>query len=268
MVKNSTVQNEQDREFYIDHDGIRLHAKLEFPAARDENGKCPLLILLHGYTGHMEETHLLGVKDAAEDAGFAVLRIELYGHGQSGGTFREHTVLKWVSEMMTVIDYAGELDFVTNLYLAGHSQGGFVTAMAGAMKQDVLRAIILLSPALSIPEDARRGCALGSSFDPEHVPQTVLMDGDRLLSGNYFRAAQMVDLDTVIRRYQKPVLIVHGDEDESVPVECAIDAAKAYSQAELVLIKGDTHCYDRHLDQVTEAVAEYLRKMESQTDLS
>ena len=115
--------------------------------------------------------------------GWAVLRIELYGHGKSGGTFYEHTVLKWMSEMMTVIDYARKLDFVSSLYLAGHSQGGFVTAMAGAMKEDVLKAILLLSPALMIPEDSRKGYVLGTTFDPDHIPDTVLMDGGRLLSG-------------------------------------------------------------------------------------
>ena len=55
---------------------------------------------------------------------------------------------------------------------------------------------------------------------------------------------------------------MHGDEDESVPVQCAIDAAKVYRQAQLALIPGDTHCYDRHLDQVTEVITEYLEKIE------
>ena len=251
----------ENREFYIDHDGIPLHAKLEFPDKGLKNGKCPLLILLHGYTGHMEETHIIAVAKAARGAGCAVLRIELYGHGMSGGTFREHTVLKWMSEMMTVIDYARSLDFVTDLYLAGHSQGGFVTAMAGAMKQDVVKAIILLSPALIIPEDARRGSALGASFDPDHIPDTVLMPGERVLSGNYFRAARTVQVETAIRDFKKPVLIVHGDEDESVPIQCALDAAEMYENVELAVIPGDTHCYDRHLDQVTEVVSQYLRKM-------
>lgn len=30
--------------------------------------------------------------------------------------------------------------------------------------------------------------------------------------------------------------------------------------AKLVLIPGDTHCYDHHLEAATEAVAEWIRK--------
>ena len=42
-------------EFYIQDDGIRLHAKLDMPENMPaEGGKCPLVILIHGFTGQME----------------------------------------------------------------------------------------------------------------------------------------------------------------------------------------------------------------------
>ena len=39
------------KEFYIDSDGIRLHAKMDRP---QESEKGPLCILIHGFTGHYE----------------------------------------------------------------------------------------------------------------------------------------------------------------------------------------------------------------------
>ncbi len=51
-------------EFYIDCDGIKLHAKIERP---ENSEKCPLCILIHGFTGHMEEEHIISVKDAMID---------------------------------------------------------------------------------------------------------------------------------------------------------------------------------------------------------
>ncbi len=251
---------EEIREFYIDHDKIPLHMKLSYPPSPLENGKCPLLILQHGFTGHMEEPHLLAFEEAARRQGYAVLRSELYGHGMSGGAFKDHTILKWVSEMMTVIDYARSLDFVSDLYLSGHSQGGLVAALAGSMKQDVLKGLLLLSPALMIPEDARRGNLLGMTFDPENIPDSLQMD-DRVLGGNYVRAAQFVQVEPVIRRFRKKVLIVHGDADESVPIQVALDAADLYSDVELEVIPGDTHCFDNHLDQAADAVGRFLGRM-------
>ena len=130
----------ENREFYIDHDGIPLHAKLDFPEGMEEGGKCPLVVVEHGFTGHMEEPHIIGISQAINKAGFATFRIETYGHGMSGGTFRSHTIFKWVSEMLTVIEYASKLDFVTNLYLTGHSQGGLTTVLVGGMNADRLKA--------------------------------------------------------------------------------------------------------------------------------
>ncbi len=87
--------------------------------------------------------------------------------------------------------------------------------------------------------------------------------GDRHLSGNYLRTAQLLDVDEAIRKYEKPVLLIHGDADEAVPIEYSIDAAKKYKNAKLVQIPGDTHCYDEHLDQVTAAVKKFLGEMEN-----
>lgn len=252
----------ESREFYIDHDGIALHAKLDFPAGMREGEKCPLLIVVHGFTGHMEERHIIAAAQSACEAGVAALRVEMYGHGKSGGCFRAHTVLKWICGLQTVIEYASKLDFVTNLYLAGHSQGGLATVLAGGMYADKLRAIIPLSPAISIKADSLKGSTLGSAYDPDHIPDRVVFPDGKELNGAYFRAAQLLPIDEAVSRYKGPVLIVHGDEDEAVPFACARELEAKYQNAQLKVIPGDDHCYDRHLEMVTEAVADFLKKME------
>ena len=250
----------ENREFYIDHDGIALHAKLDFP---EDAEKCPLVIVAHGFTGHMEERHITAVASALNEAGFASLRVELYGHGKSGGSFRRHTIFKWVSELLTVIDYAAKLDFVTNLYLTGHSQGGLATILAGGMNPDRLKAIIPLSPAVIIKEGALKGDMLGAAFDPLHIPDTVEFPDGKLLDASYFRTAQLLPVEEAVKRYRGPVLIVHGDEDEAVPYRCAVELEKEYENAKLVTIPGDDHCYDYHLDQVLEAVTSFVKDCES-----
>ena len=248
-----------DREFFIEVDGVRLHAKLDFP--REKAEKYPVLILEHGFTGHMEETHIRAVARTAADIGFAVLRIELYGHGQSDGEFRDHTILKWVSEMIGVIDYAEKLDFADGLYLAGHSQGGLTTMLVGAIKRDVLKAIIPLAPAVVIRDAAREGGMFGSSFDAQDVPDEVVMPDGRVLDGEYFRVAQLLPVEEAARRYHGPVLIVHADTDEAVPVRYAYEAAELYRDCELRIIQGDTHCYDHKLDEVCEYVRAFLNRV-------
>ena len=245
---------------YIMDDGVRMNAALELPAGQPE--KCPLVIVIHGFTGHMEERHILAVSRAIRDAGFATLRVDMYGHGNSDGQFARHTLFKWLTNALTVIDYARDLDFVTDLYLCGHSQGGLTVMLAGAMKHDCISGLIPLSPAWMIPEEARRGVMLGETFNPDHIPAVLPPWG---LEGNYVRVAQTIRVEEAIDRYHGPVLIVHGEQDETVPVEYGVRAAGRYRDAALVLIPGDTHCYDYHLEQVTDAVRAWLIRRGNQT---
>ena len=244
---------------YIQDDGIRLNAALEMPEGWQPGQKCPLVVVIHGFTGHIEEPHILAVSRAMNAVGFATLRADMYGHGQSDGTFRNHTLFKWMTNALTVIDYARGLDFVTDIYLCGHSQGGLLVMLAAAMKHDVIKGLIPLSPACMIPEIARSGELLGLSFDPDHIPEVLNSWDGRELDGNYARVAQTIRVEDAIERYRGPVLIVHGDADEAVPVQYGIRAAEAYANGRLVLISGDDHCYNRHLDQVVDAVTDWLK---------
>ena len=252
----------ENKEFYIDHDGILLHAKLDFPKGFGEGGKCPLLVVLHGLTGHMEEAHIRGVADTALSLGFAALRVELYGHGMSGGEFRRHTVMKWLDEMQTVIGYAAGLEFVTDLYLAGHSQGGLTTILAGGMYADRLKAILPLSAATVIHTGAKEGVLFAMRYDPDHVPDSVELYEGKTLDGGYLRAARFLPVEEAVRSYHGPVLLVHGEADESVPFACSQVLAAQYKNARLAAIPEDDHCYNRHLDMVLEAVADFLRDCE------
>ena len=246
------------KEFYIDDDGIKLHAKLDKPEGTE---KCPLVIVVHGYTGDMEELHIVEVAKAVTSVGFAALRVEMYGHGKSGGRFHDHTLYKWITNFLTVIEYARSLDFVTDLYLCGHSQGGLLVMMAAGMCPDKFKAIIPLSPAWMIPEYARKGEILGTPVDPVNIPDEFTQDEENVLSGNYIRVAQTIHVEDEIERYMGPVLIIHGDNDESVPYEYGVKAAELYKNAKLVTIKNEDHCYNNHLDQVTDAIKDFLTGM-------
>lgn len=238
------------KEFYIDCDGIRLHAKLDRP---NETERGPLCILIHGFTGHMEEDHIVAAQKTMNEAGVSVLRVEMYGHGGSDGVFKDHTLYKWVTNALAVVSYAKSLDFVTDLYLCGHSQGGLLTMLIGGMCPDAFKAIIPLSPAWMIPEICRAGNILDISFDPQNIPDSVTSMGLEL-SGDYIRVAQTIHVEDEIARYNGPVLIIHGDEDEAVPFTYAEKAQKLYKNAKLVPIHGEDHCFTRHLDQMTAAI--------------
>lgn len=249
-------------ESYLYDDGIRLHLKLDTPEIDfDEEQKTPLMILLHGLTGHMEERHIVALKDTCLSHGFSVLRADLYGHGKSGGAFHDHTLFKWLSNIMRITDFAKSLKWADGLYLMGHSQGGYATMLAAGMRPDAYRAIIPLAPGTSLEFGAKSGRTVGMCFDPSAVPDELPMPVTNPLSGNYIRVLQMLDVRAAMKRYKGPVLVVHGDADQTVPVECAYEAKALYQDCRLSIIPGDRHCFDYHLDQVQDAVGAFLDEM-------
>ena len=236
----------QRKEFYISCDGIRLHCKLDRPvpepSCASHSGKIPMVLVIPGLTGHMEEPHIVAIAEALPRNGYASLRVELYGHGKSGGDFHDHTLLHWALELMEVIDYARKLDYVSELYLCGHSQGGTAAVLGAGLKPDALRGEIF--------------------FDPERIPDETLVFDEQTISGNYYRVNRLLPFDDAIRLYgNRPVLVVHSVTDELVPFRYGTETAAAYQNAELVAIEEDDHCFETHIDLVTEAMIRFLDRI-------
>ena len=243
---------------FIEDDGIPLSLVLEKPESPDP---CPLVILLHGFGSAKERLHNVRAAEAMRSAGFATIRMDLYGHGESGGEFRRHTLWKWISNVMTVIAYAGSLDFVTDIFLSGHSQGGLVAALTAGMEPDRIRGLILRAPAFMIPQGARDGVLLGAHFDPDHVPDFPGDTGNQALDGEYIRVAQTVHPEEAMDRFRGPVLILHGDEDDVVPAEESVKAAERYTDCELAVIRGETHHFDRRPEEMTRLIRSFCERI-------
>lgn len=243
---------------FINDDGIKLHVELEKPENTPE--KMPLVIVVHGFTGHMDEAHLVAAAKAFRELGYATLRVELYGHGKSDGDFKDHTLFKWMTNSMTVIDYARSLDFVTDLYLCGHSQGGLTVMLAAGLKHEFIKGVIALAPAAMIPDLARRGELLGYHFDPVNLPDTLKVWNDLILGSNYIRAAQMVYLEDAIDRYDGPVLVVQGTADGPELIQSAKDAADRYKDSKYVEIPNAPHCFDNQLVEMTDIIKNWMQE--------
>ena len=273
------------QQFYLTCDGIKLHCKLDLPEAADAPdrlasagkdakpggsapvshmgegapARIPMVIVVPGLSGDMEEQQITSTAEALAGNGYASLCVELYGHGLSGGAFHDHTLFHWALELMLVIDYARKLDYVSELYLCGHSQGGAAAVLAAGIKPDVLSGLILLAPAMSIKDAARNGGFPERSFDPDHIPdETIVFTEDRI-SGNYYRVNRLLPFDDAIALFgDKPVLVVHSTTDEYVPYRYAAHTAETYRNAELFTVPDDDHCFAAHIDLVTAKMVRFL----------
>lgn len=238
----------------VTDDGIRLVGILESPSA--EPG--PLVLVLHGFTSSKDRPHTIAACEAMREAGFATLRFDLYGHGESGGEFRKHTLHKWISNTLAVMDWAERQDFVTELWLSGHSQGGLTAALVAGAAPERVRGLILRAPAFMIPRCAREGEMLGVCFDPSQIPESFPTIKGLTLEADYIRSAQAIRVEEAIDAFPGPVLLLHGEADDVVPFRDVETAAGRYRSCKLVLIPGETHHFDQAREQMKSVIRDWL----------
>ena len=161
--------------------------------------------------------------------------------GASQGRTTDMTVFTEMEDLKAVIAYARAQPYADpdRLLLMGCSQGGLVTALTAAEPETQAEAVILFYPALSIPDDARKGSMMSARFDPENIPETMRC-GPMKLGRGY--AASVLELDpfSVISAYHGDVLIVHGNADTLVDISYSRRAYDAYrAAAETALQAGE-----------------------------
>lgn len=65
----------------------------------------------------------------------------------------------------------------------------------------------------------------------------------------------------MLSKIRSPVLIIHGDKDESVPLEDSKNAIKYLpSESKLEIIKGATHDFTEQLDTIIDLTTNWFKR--------
>ena len=207
----------------------------------DGKEKHPLIIFSH----ELGNSHTSGVgyAERLSQIGYAVYVFDFYGGtvggNRTGGNNTEMSVMTEVSDLEAVLKTAKTWDFVDtdNIILMGGSQGGAVTALTGVRYQDEIEGMILLYPALSRFSDIH-----GRFSDLDSVPEQYDMFGGWITVGKRY-VADVWDIDPYqeLSRYQGKVLLLHGNEDNSVDISYSDRLSKVLPNVEYHVISGGGH---------------------------
>lgn len=223
--------------FEISSQGCLLRGYILRPS---KSGQHPTVILSHGFSASTKETKKYALNFS--EKGYVVIYYDfcMSGSGQSTGSSVGMSVLTEKTDLINVLHYSQTLEFVDKdkIIFAGCSQGGFVSALAAVECESEIEKLIMIYPALCIPDDARRGQMIDAKFDPNNVPETFKCTF-LTLGARYALDVMKMDTNKEICKFKKPVLIVHGIEDKLVDIKYARSAAKDYPNCKLVEIHGD-----------------------------
>jgi len=238
------------RTITLEVDDIKLVGRLYLPAGQPPY---PAVCVCHGIPAKNRAPGDGGYPRLAKRIcreGFAVLIFNFRGSGDSGGNF---DILGWARDLGVAIDYLAALPEVdrSRLALLGFSGGAAVAVYRAAQDKRVSSVLTCACPAeftfftevddpQSVIDHFR---SIGMMRDRDFPPSMpVWLDGFRLIC----------PLEYIAGIAPRPVLLVHGSQDETVDVS---HAGKLYERAkepkQLVIIAGAGH----RLRQNDEAVA-------------
>jgi len=124
---------------------------LELQVRADEPPQAPRarVMLIHGIGDHVDGVPYATAAAALAARGFSVRRLELRGHGRSGGD-RAHvnTWSDFRDDLGRFVDLAVAERPALPLFLAGVSMGGLIVTNYAAHRPEGLRGVIALAPAL------------------------------------------------------------------------------------------------------------------------
>lgn len=211
-----------ERTLRIPSGDIFLAATLHEPdgSARQTSQKHPLVIICHGFIGSRIGVDRLFVKAARELTanGFAVLRFDYGGCGESDGDYGAGGLDVLLSQTRDVLDYAFALESIdpARVSLIGHSLGGAVSMLTAS--QDKRISSLVLWAAVARPyDDIVR-------IVGEKEYQEALLTGKTdhhgyLLQDRFFQSLNGTLPLRGAKQYEGDALLLHGNRDDVISVD-------------------------------------------------
>lgn len=254
----------EEKVFIKNSKGLKLASVLHCP---DKNKQYPAMIILHGFTGYKEESHIEELAKSLAKNGFAAITFDCSGSGESEGTFeKDYLVSNYLEDIKYIYNYVQKLEFVdkNRIGVVGHSMGGMLSVIFASM-QPKIKACIAISPTTTmiaanwikaVIEEWERVGWFNKEFSRDgkriEIPFSFVADANKFNALNF------------VQKLHCPFLMILGLEDNVVVPNDSKKIFKiADNQKELLEIPGMNHDYKKHselIKKVNEKALAFLKK--------
>ncbi len=233
----------------VDVNGIQL--------AYERRGKGTPLVLLHGYP---LDHHLWDeVAPLLEDT-FDLILPDLRGFGESSTVDSFYAMEDFASDIAGLLDYLG----IQKAAIAGHSMGGYVALAFVRLFPKRVRGLGLVASQTAADSSERKETRYKSAAEvadkgigsvveamaPKFTSNKKLQafarkSMERQLPAAYIGAlkamAERVDSTSLLPSFLFPVVLIHGDADQLIPIDRAREIKAILPQAYFAEINGVGH---------------------------
>lgn len=234
---------------------INAYDDLRLEAQYISQGSTKKVILAHGFN---QSSHDMGkLAKFYYDLGFDILLPDARGHGESEGDYIGygwHDRLDFLDWIQLLIDEYGAEQIV----LHGHSMGAATVLMtSGEPLPDEVKAIIADSSYSTVQDELVHQLKHIYNLPPFPLLNVTSMV-TKLRAGFTFKEASAIDQ---VRNNTRPILIIHGGNDDLVPTEMGhqiYEAAGGDKALWIVPDSGHTKAFDIVTKEFQERVESFI----------
>lgn len=224
-----TPYTSQNVQYYNADSSIHFGATLTLP---DNKTQAPTLILVSGTGKQDRDATMAGHKmffviaDYLSRNGYAVLRVDDRGTGETTGKYEEATTADFAKDVLTGITYLKTRKEIGKIGLIGHSEGGAAAYMAAAQSKDVAFMISLAGLATSgITALKQQNMAIVGSAAISQQSKDRYNAVNNILFDTVYAYANAPDLETHIRTAYAAWKVL---DDEKMSKEGSQEAGKGH----------------------------------------
>ena len=159
------------------------------------------------------------------------------------------------SDLRAIVNYFRQQMLGKEIVLIGESQGGLISALTAAQMRDAVSRLILVYPALCIPDNWRMRYPQLAD-----IPEVTELWGVKI-GRRFFEEIHNMKPFDLIGKYRGPVFIVQGDQDRVVSMEDSKRAVQLYKEARMHVIPGAGHGFNpREFQESVDQIEMFLNQ--------
>ena len=215
--------------------GDTLAGVLHYPQAHNADGA---VILCHGMESNKESDKLTFLSHALTQRGMLTLRFDFAYGGKSSGRFENITYSGEVEDLKTAFSFI-RVRHAGKIAILGSSMGGTVALLFAAQNRDVSTVVTVAAPVH--PERFTSRLLTAEQLQQWRDTEHTFYHGQRI-NVSLLHDLEQINVADAAKRISCPVLILHGDMDDVVPVEEAHELHRYIpGTKKLSILKGADH---------------------------
>lgn len=194
--------------------GNNLDARLDLPVDIDKTDIDTFIIFCHCFTCTKETITTFRLSRLLAEKGYAVLRFDFTGLGNSEGDFSTSTFSTTQDDLRCAIEYLID-NYRKPAFLMGHSMGG-TTALSVAQEYENIKGVVTVASP-SEPDHVLHHFGHALTLLEQNIPASFEVAGQYYdIEPGFIEDVRNIDMRTCLSSLEKPVLIFNIENDTLV----------------------------------------------------